>query len=151
MKQVTTNVFCDSHLARNASEEVVAQSVMLVVDDEGPFSLDLCPECRNDLVEPLRKLLATYGEPVVTAVKKRTQRKTRVAAAAPEPSGPAKKKATTAKASKPASKRAKAKVKGPTAADVRAWAAENNIEVVSHGRVPSVVWDQYREAKGLTA
>ncbi|AWY07615.1 Lsr2-like DNA bridging protein [Streptomyces phage Yosif] len=45
-------------------------------------------------------------------------------------------------------KRSTTKSKGPKPADVRAWAAENGIEVGANGRVPRAVTEQYLAAKG---
>jgi hypothetical protein len=45
-----------------------------------------------------------------------------------------------------ATKRAVKKADGPTPAEVRAWAKENNIDVPDRGRVSSEVTDQYLAA-----
>lgn len=141
MKQVTTNVFCDGHLARNASDEVSAQTIALAVNDEVPVSLDLCPACMVEYVEPLRKLMATFGEPIrLSTPKKRTRKASAPAGAAPAASGPAK------KAASPTAK--KGSKNEPTAAEVRAWAVQNDVPVPSTGRVPRSAYEAYAEAKG---
>jgi hypothetical protein len=138
MKQVLTNVWCDVHLNRAASEEVHAMSVVIAIDDDGPVSVDMCAECVTEFIDPLRKLMATYGEPAEPAAPKKRTRRQAAATPAPEP-----------KASKSSTKSSrKAKKTEPTAAQIRAWALENGYVVPDRGRIPQDVREAFIASGG---
>jgi hypothetical protein len=142
MKQVITNTWCDVHMA-NRSEEVHGLTMQLAIDDEGPVTLDLCAECITEFVDPLRKLMATFGQPALAAPpKKRRQVKSTTPIAAAPPAAPAK--------SKSKSKRRSSSKAGPSAAEVRAWAATEGLEVPRTGRVPRAVYEAYSAAHAKT-
>lgn len=63
MKQVTTTTYCDSCAARGVQTAIDnSVSLPLSVGASGPQTLDLCEPCDKELVEPVRLLLAEYGQ-----------------------------------------------------------------------------------------
>lgn len=161
MKEVITNTWCDAHKARDVSEEVHGLTMTLAIDDEGPQTLDLCAECITEFVDPLKKLLATFGQPVeVTPAPKKRRRQS--GAAAPAPAAPATPAApekstsasnsTSSSTSKPAKKAASkgksGKAKTATPAEIRAWAVDQGLQIPAVGRIPQDVREAFEASGG---
>lgn len=53
--------WCDQHMRLDETSRVPAAQVTLTIQGSGPYSLDLCPDCDGDLIEPLRSLVAKDG------------------------------------------------------------------------------------------
>lgn len=131
MKETITNTWCDTHASRG--EEVHGLTMRVTIDDEGPLEIDLCAECITELVDPLRKTIATFGQPVTDGPRRRARKQ----ASAPAPT-PAKKSSSSR------SSRAKSAKVSP--AEVRAWAIENGHELPNRGRIPQDIQQAYDEA-----
>jgi hypothetical protein len=150
VKEVITNTWCDAHKAKDVSEEVHGLTMTLVIDTEGPMTLDLCADCITEFVDPLKKLMATFGQPVElpTAPKRRARKVASSPAPAPERPADASEKASTKPAKKAAAKRSKNKAKGPTPAQIRAWAVDQGMAIPDRGRIPADVREAFIAAGG---
>lgn len=156
MKEVITNTWCDAHKARDVSEEVHGLTMTLAIDNEGPMTLDLCADCITEFVDPLKKLMATFGQPVeLPTTPKRTRARKASSPApvapAPAPEKPAEAssaKASTKPAKKAAAKSGKNKAKGPQPAEIRAWAIAQGMAIPDRGRIPQDVREAYIAAGG---
>lgn len=60
----TIVTFCDRHLGDH-DEEVPAVALRVAFGDSAPVEIDLCEECRKELVDPLADFLSEHGQPTV--------------------------------------------------------------------------------------
>lgn len=147
MKEVITNTWCDVHKTRG--DDVHGMTMTLTVDDEGPVNLDLCADCVTEFVDPLRKLMAVHGQPFqLPTPQKRTRARKAASSPAPAPEKPAEASSPEKPAKRAAAKGSKNKAKGPTPAQIRAWAVAQGMAIPDRGRIPQDVREAFIAAGG---
>lgn len=140
MARIITLV-CDIHLARGeevrASEAATSKAAEIL--KRPPH---LCDDCYADLVAPLTQALEAGSKPA--AGRGRVEKKVAATTQTRSKSGTRK---TTSRSTRKTTSRTTSKTQGPKAADVRAWAADNGIEVSKAGKLPQDLITQYQAAK----
>lgn len=76
MREVVTRTWCDLHDARDGVQVETDGSSDVILVNARPVTLDLCDQCRKELLQPLQDLMDSHGARY-TGDEERLMRRTR--------------------------------------------------------------------------